>query len=286
PDPLARAVAWNAARDLVRDAELPPADYLDLAARHLPHESDLAIVQGVLTFARAQVTDRYLEPGGRSEALAALTGICRGFLAQPDAGAGLRLTAVRTLIDSATTPDELRDWLAAGTVPGGPVLDPELRWRALLRLSVLGAATPAKIDAELASDPSATGEEGAARCRAALPDPAAKQAAWEQLYANDELSNYLFAATAQGFWRPEQRDLVRAYVPRYFEAVVPLAERRGPAIAAQAGSHGFPSVLVEEDTLRHCAAALERDDLTPALRRKLADQQDDLRRALEVRAAH
>ncbi|WP_419994085.1 aminopeptidase N [Streptomyces boninensis] len=284
PDPLARAVAWNAARDLVRDAELPPADFLEIAARHLPYESDLAVIQGVLTFARSQVADRYLPPGERAAALETLTGLARELLADAE-DPGLRLTAVRTLTDSATTPDELRDWLAAGTVPGGPVLDPELRWRALLRLSVLGAATPAKIDAELDRDPSATGEEGAARCRAALPDPAAKEAAWEQLYGNDKLSNYLFTATAQGFWRPEQRDLVRAYVPRYFDDVVPLAARRGPAIAAQAGTHGFPSALVEDDTLRHSTAALERTDLTPALRRKLVDQEDDLRRALRVRQA-
>ena len=64
-------------------------------------------------------------------------------------------------------------------------------------------------------DPSATGLEGAARCRAALPDPEAKRAAWEAMFATDDLSNYLFTATAQGFWQPEQTDLVREYVTRY-----------------------------------------------------------------------
>ncbi|WP_181790562.1 aminopeptidase N, partial [Streptomyces phytophilus] len=44
PDPLSRAVLWNAARDMVRDAELPPADYLQAAAAHLPAEEDLAVV--------------------------------------------------------------------------------------------------------------------------------------------------------------------------------------------------------------------------------------------------
>src|ERR1035437_477933 len=39
-DPLSRAVIWHAARDLVRDGELPAREYLGLAARHLPAETD------------------------------------------------------------------------------------------------------------------------------------------------------------------------------------------------------------------------------------------------------
>ncbi|MCZ0975366.1 aminopeptidase N [Streptomyces albulus] len=60
PDPLTRAVVWNAARDLVRDGELAPTAYLEAARAHLPHETELAVVQGVLAFARTQLADRYL----------------------------------------------------------------------------------------------------------------------------------------------------------------------------------------------------------------------------------
>ncbi|MFE7315037.1 aminopeptidase N [Streptomyces sp. NPDC057555] len=293
PDPLTRAVVWNAARDLVRDGQLPPTAYLDAARDHLPQEADLALVQGVLTFARTQIADRYLPPEARPTALATLTALGREILRHtegPGHGpqAGLRLTAVRTLIDSATTPETLQGWLDDGSVPGGPALDHALRWRILGRLATLGATTPAAIDAELARDQSATGREGAARCRAALPDPAAKQAAWDALFTTDpaaELSNYLFTATASGFWSAEQQDLLRPYVARYFTAAPALAARRGPALAGAAGRYAFPAVLVEEATLRHGEDCLAGGDPTPALRRALDDQLDDLRRALRVRAA-
>ena len=49
---VSRAVAWNAVRDLVRDAELPAWRYLELAARHLPAETDTTIAGHVLGFAR------------------------------------------------------------------------------------------------------------------------------------------------------------------------------------------------------------------------------------------
>ncbi|WCN00793.1 aminopeptidase N [Streptomyces sp. M92] len=287
PDPLTRAVVWNALRDAVRDGELAPTDYLDIARTHLPHETDLALVDGVLTFAAAQVADHYVTPGQRPAALTTLTDLCRDLIRRTEDGdhPGLRLIAVRHRIATAAHPDTIAAWLADGTVPGGPELDPELRWRILTRLAVLGATDETAIAAELATDPSATGQEGAARCRAALPDPEAKSRAWEAMFATDDLSNYLFTATAQGFWQPEQADLVHDYVPRYYAEAVAVAARRGPAIADAAGRWAFPAHAIDPDTLRLGRECLADADPTPALRRKLTDQLDDLARALRVREA-
>ncbi|MET9824921.1 MULTISPECIES: aminopeptidase N [Streptomyces] len=287
PDPLTRAVVWNALRDAVRDGELPPGTYLDIARAHLPHETDLALVDGVLAFAAGQIADRYATPQQRPAALNTLAELCRDLIRRTEDGdhPGLRLIAVRHRIATAAHPDTIAAWLADGTVPGGPELDPELRWRILTRLAVLGATDEAAIAAELANDPSATGQEGAARCRAALPDPEAKARAWDAMFTADDLSNYLFTATAQGFWQPEQADLVADYVPRYYTDAVALATRRGPAIADAAGRWAFPAHAVDADTLRLGQECLAHADPLPALRRKLADQLDDLHRALRVREA-
>jgi aminopeptidase N len=285
PDPLARAVVWNTARDMVREGDLPPTAYLDAVRRHLRYETDIAVAQGVLAFARSRIADRYVPADERPAALATLTTVCRDLLRRTEDGSepGLRLAAVRTFIDSGADPDVLREFLTSGAVPGGPELDPELRWRVLERLSVLGDATPADIDAERARDPSATGREGAARCHASLPDPGAKAAAWTALFDRDELSNHLFAATAQGFWHPEQHELVRDYIPRYFPAAVVLSARRGPAIAEAAARFAFPDHAVDAETLRLGELCLAEAGPVPPLRRHLADQLDDLRRALRVR---
>ncbi|WP_327314361.1 aminopeptidase N [Streptomyces sp. NBC_01235] len=287
PDPLTRAVVWNALRDAVRDGELAPTAYLEAARAHLPQETDLALAQGVLAFASAQVAGRYLTPEQRPAALATLSALCRDLIRRTEDGdhPGLRLIAVRHFIDVAAHPDTIAAWLADGTVPGGPELDPDLRWRVLARLAVLGATDETAIAAELDRDPSATGREGAARCRAALPDAEAKRTAWAAMFEGDDLSNYLFTATAQGFWQPEQADLVSAYVPRFYQDAVAVAARRGPAIADAAGRWAFPAHAVDPDTLRLGEECLTDADPTPALRRKLADQLDDLTRALRVREA-
>ncbi|MGW6533840.1 aminopeptidase N [Streptomyces venezuelae] len=285
PDALTRAVLWNSLRDMVRDGELEGTAYLEAARAHLPEETDLAIVQGVLGFATLHIADRIATPAQRPAALAVLGDLCRDLIRRTEDGTnpGLRLTAVRGYIDVATQPAPLQAWLTEGTVPGGPELDPELRWRVLTRLAVLDATDETAIAAELERDPSATGREGAARCRAALPDAAAKRAAWDAMFGSDDLSNYLFTATAQGFWQPEQADLVREYVPRYYEDAVALAARRGPAMAEAAGRYAFPAPIVDTETLRLGERCLRDADPTPALRRKLVDQLDDLARALRVR---
>ncbi len=287
PDPLTRTVVWNAARDMVRDGELAPSAYLDAARAHLPRESDLAVVQGVLAFAATQIADRYLPADERPAALSTLRNICRDLLRRTEDGSdsGLRLTAVRHFIDATAQPETIQEWLADGSVPGGPELDPELRWRILYRLAVLGETDESAIAAELERDPSATGQEGAARCRAALPTPEAKEAAWERMFTSDTLSNYLFTATAQGFWQPEQADLVRQYVPRYYVDAVELAARRGPAIADAAGRYAFPQHAVDAEALALGEGCLSDADMIPALHRKLVDQLDDLRRALKVQGA-
>ncbi|MFC9679257.1 aminopeptidase N [Streptomyces sp. NPDC056948] len=285
PEPLTRAVVWNALRDAVRDGELAPAAYLETARAHLPLETDLAVVQGVLAFASTYITDHYLTPEERPAALATLSDLCRDLIRRTEDGdnPGLRLIAVRHRIDVAAHPDTIAAWLADGTVPGGPELDPELRWRVLARLAVLGATDEAAIAAELERDPSATGQEGAARCRAALPDPEAKARAWQAMFGSDDLSNYLFTATAAGFWQPEQAELVRAYVPRYYTDAVAVADRRGPAIATAVGRSAFPAHAVDAEHLRLGEECLRDAGPIPALRRKLVDQLDDLARALRVR---
>ncbi|WP_280698020.1 aminopeptidase N [Kitasatospora sp. GP82] len=282
-DPLARAVLWENARDLVRDAELPPARYLDLVEAQLPGEPVDAVVEAVLTFARTKLIAAYLAPEERPAAGARLGEVCRRLSARPDAGDGLRLAALRGAIDNAATPEQLAEleaWLADGG-PSGP-LSTELRWSALVRLAAEGLLDERRIAAELAADPSSSAHEGAAQARSALPSPEAKAAAWQQLFTEGALSNYLLVATAQGFWQSGSERLQQEYIQRYF-AELPAAGRRGDMVARVLGGALFPAGRSEPQTVQVAERCLAGEELTPGLRRVLADQVDDLRRAVRVR---
>jgi aminopeptidase N len=292
PDPVNRALAWNAVRDLVRDGELAPQRYAELAVRHLPAETDTSITGQVLAYARWTVADRYLAARPRAAALADLAGLCQDLLGRPghDDTDGMGLVVVRGLIDSASRAGDisgLRSWLASGQLPGGLHTDSRLRWQILLRLTVLGAIGAAELDREASADITAAGRLSAARCRAAIGAETAKQAAWTAMFddRSGAESGYQLTAIAQGFWQPDQAELLAGYVPRYFPALVEVAVRRGPEVARVLCQHGFPHHAADAGTLRAAQECLKAGGLTGSLARLLADQVEDLRRSADVRSA-
>ncbi|WP_433529508.1 aminopeptidase N [Micromonospora sp. CA-263727] len=283
-DPLARALLWGEALDAATDGERPVSAVVDLIVAALPVETEVIIAEDVLTLSRALV-DRYLDPLARQTALARVADACRRLLDAAEPGKSLQLAAARGLIAATTDAELLAGWLAGRDAPAGLAVDTELRWSILGRLVVLGAAGEAEIAAEAAADPSAAGAERAAKCRAARPDPAAKQAAWEIIVSNTELSNRLVEATATGFWQPEQAELTADHVARYFAEMPAAARLRTPWVADEVAKLAFPRYAVAQPTREAAAALLARDDLTPGLRRVVTDADDDLRRALVARTA-
>ena len=293
PDPLNRAVAWNAVRDLVRDGELAPRRYAELAVTHLAAETDTSIAGQVLAYARWTVADRYLAPGQpRAAVLAAIAGLCQDLLSRPGRGDtdGMRLVAVRGLIDSASRAGDisgLRSWLASGQLPAGLDTDSRLRWQILLRLTVLGAIGAPELEREASADTTAAGRLSATRCRAAIPGETAKRAAWTAMFDGSPGagSGYQLAAIAQGFWQADQAELLAGYVPLYFPALAEVTARRGPEVARVLCQHGFPHHAADAGTLRAAQECLEGGGLTGSLGRLLADQVEDLRRSADIRSA-
>ncbi|MEV0003197.1 aminopeptidase N [Micromonospora sp. NPDC050980] len=283
-DPLARALLWGEALDAATDGERPVGDLVALIAAALPAETEVIIAEDVLTLSRGLV-DRYLEPLARDAALLRVAEACRTLLAGAPAGGSLQLAAARGLIGATTDAGLLAGWLSGEGVPAGLAVDADLRWELLHRLVVLGGAGESEIAAESAADRSATGVERAAGCRAALPDADAKRAAWEIVTRNTELSNRLVEATAEGFWQPEQAELTAGYVERYFADMPAATRRRTPWVADRVAALAFPRYAVAQPTRELAAALLARDDLTPGLRRRVVDLDDDLRRALVARTA-
>ncbi|SCE85579.1 Membrane alanyl aminopeptidase Metallo peptidase. MEROPS family M01 [Micromonospora viridifaciens] len=283
-DPLARALLWGEARDAAIDGERPVAALVALIEAALPAETEVIIAEDVLALSR-DLVDRYLEPPARGAALLRVAEACAALLAGAPAGGSLQLAAARNLIGATTDTGLLAGWLTGKDVPAGLAVDADLRWALLRRLVVLGAAGEPEIAAEAAADPSATGAERAAGCRAALPDADAKRAAWEIITSNVELSNRLVEATAEGFWQPEQAELTAGYVERYFAEMPAAARLRTPWTANRVAWLAFPRYAVAQHTRDLAAALLARDDLAPGLRREVTDRDDDLRRALVARTA-
>ncbi|MCO8277208.1 aminopeptidase N [Actinoplanes sp. TRM 88003] len=281
-DSLARAVLWAATLDAVVDGERPVAELVTLALAALPVESEVVIVEDVLRATRSLV-DRYSTPETRPAALELVAQAADRLLAVSEPGGSRQLAAARGLIGATVDTARLHDWLAGENVPAGLPVDADLRWLIVYRLAVLGAAGLDVIDAEFERDRSATGEQWAARCRAARPDAEAKAQAWAAIIGDAALSNRLVEMTASGFWQAEQLDLVRDYVPRYFAEMPAMMRLRSGMSAERTAAAAYPGLVVEPRTRDLAAALLADDDLDPILRRVVLDADDDLRRALAAR---
>ena len=95
------------------------------------------------------------------------------------------------------------------------------------------------------------------------------------MFEDPHVSNRMFGATAEGFWDPEQVELVHPYVARYLAEAPAVARDRGQAFSQLVG-RAFPAIPLGEPDVAALEAALA-GDLPTVLRRKWEDRLDDLR---------
>jgi aminopeptidase N len=286
---LARALCWTAATDMLRDAELPTRDYIELVLAGVERESDVSVVQTILAAARMAI-HQYADPPDRLMLLARWASALRRMAGTAEPGSDAQLAFTRAWTAVAASPEHLDDLRAllettdGGTVLPGIDVDTDLRWSLLHRLVILGAVGPDAIDAELARDDTATGRRQAAYARAARPTEQAKEEAWAQAVETDELPNALVFAAVEGFAQPEQHELVRPYVGRYLDAVPRVWSERTSDIARTIITRLFPRILSDQTTADTVRAWLDHAEVPPAPRRLVVEGLADLDRALRAQA--
>ncbi|MFC8453386.1 aminopeptidase N [Kitasatospora sp. NPDC057223] len=286
-DSLPRALCWASAWDMTRDGELAARDYLKLALSGLPRESDIGVVQSVHRQVRAAL-DLYTDPAWREQGLGRWAAAAEEQLRAAEPGSDHQLAWARALASVARTDGQLA--LLAGLLDGsvelkGLAVDTELRWTLLGRLAATGRADDKAIDAELARDRTAAGEQHAATCRAARPTAAAKTEAWASVVESDKLTNYVQDAIIAGFVQSDQRELLAPYTAKYFAAVKGVWETRSHEIAQQIVVGLYPGLQVEQATLDATDEWLASAAPVPALRRQIVEARDGVQRALRAQTA-
>jgi aminopeptidase N len=186
---------------------------------------------------------------------------------------------------SSADEDLLRGWAFGDQLPEGLAGDSDFRWVVLGNLARRGAIGSPEIDAALDRDHTMQGSLKALQAKASAPEASAKAWAWDQITGERGRSNYELNALASGFWNAPDQDVLRPYVARYFTDVPALSERVGEDALARVAALAFPSNMVESSTAEQSAAALDRPDLTAAVRRAIVDADSELREALASRAA-
>jgi aminopeptidase N len=281
-DSLARALVWGACWDMCRDAEMTARDFVELVLSNIGSETDAWGVTRIPVFA-AQAVNSFSAPPHRPELKLAWERGLRRLLDEAEPGSDQQLTFVRQYASAARTEEALADLealLDGSQVVEGLDIDTDLRWKLLAGLAAAGRADGARIDAELASDNTISGQEHAAFARAAMPTAEAKDAAWQRAVLDPGTPNETARQITYSFMRPDQEEVLAPYLQRYLDAVETSWEVLGAHKAAVALEYIFPRPLASPELLETVDAFLETSTANPGALRFVREGRAEVARAL------
>ncbi len=283
-DPLPAALAWSAAWDMCRDAEMAARDYVRLVMLGVGSVADISVAQTLLRQA-GQAVRRFADPAWRDEGLEYMGDALHTLLIEADPGSDAQLAYVQALTGVARTDRHLTllaSLLDGTTTLEGLTVDTDLRWTLLHRLVSQGRAGTEQIDAELARDATDAGQRRAAAARAALPDPESKRQVWDEIVAG-RLPNAMFRATLTGFANPDQEELTAPYRDPFFDVLLDIWANWSSDMAKRFVAIGYTICPTDRETIHVTDRYISRNQPPAALRRLLVEGRDDVARALRCR---
>jgi aminopeptidase N len=294
-DPLPRTLAWSAAWEMTREAELKARDFVSLVSDGVHAETEVGVAQWLLLQAQTAL-GAYADPEwARSSGWPAFADRLLELARGAEAGSDHQLAYVNALCGSALSDrhtDVLRALLDADPASqdlAGLEVDTDLRWRIVTALAAAGevdAAGPQTpfIDAEAQRDPTAAGKRHAAAASAARPQTAVKEAAWQQVVEDDTLANITARSIIGGFVRPGQHELLQFCSAKYFDAISGVWERRSSEVAQTVVIGLYPAWDVSQGALEAADRFLADPDVPPPLRRLVVEGRAGVERAVRARA--
>lgn len=288
-NPFLRAMLWGALWDAVREAEMKPMAYLDLAAQSLPGEMDEELVQSLLTRA-AMAFQRYLTSAQQKEVAPRWEALLFDRMMNATE-LGARITyfrAYRSLASTAEARGHLKEILDGTRKVPGIEIKPLDRWQILTRLLVGGDPEAlSRLDAERKRDPSDDG-----RKQAYIAEAARAEAVVKKRYFDDYLGR-----SAEGRAVPEdwiegslgsfnawnQSELTLPYLQPALDAL-PQVKRERKIFFVLAWLNAFIGGQRSADALGQVQEFLRTSKLDRDLELKVLEVMDELERTVRIRA--
>lgn len=286
-DVFERALLWGSLWDSVREAQLDPREYINLALRLLPQEKDEALAQSVIEHT-VRALHRYVTVEARAELAPRMETLAADqMLHSPEQD--MRIIWFRALRMSAETPKargELKDLLAGKlTIPGVELRQLD-RWNMVESLVALNDADAATVlAAEEKRDPSGDGRKYAFMAQAAQPDAGNKKQYFDG-YLHDQArpEDWVeMSLNAFNYWN--QSELTLPYLRPALDALPQVKRERKIFfllgwLNAFIGGQQSPQAQAEvNDYLK--TASLDKD-----LRLKILEVKDELDRTVKIRAKY
>ncbi|MFZ1285584.1 MAG: aminopeptidase N [Candidatus Phosphoribacter sp.] len=281
-DSLARSLILGSLWELVRDGHLAPAPFVEVLLRIIPVEEHSVVLRTILQTTK-QIPSMllaslrwFLPEAQRPPMRARAVEVIRTALEAAVPGSDKQQQLVIAYAALATEPADLarlRGILDGSVIEPGLSVDQDLRWSVLTQLSAAGGVSAVDIAAELIRDPSAAGRELALQARGAMPAPEAKQEAWAMAIDSDTQTNAAMEHLGQGFRRCDDPQVLRPFVERYHDMLLPVFNSRSYAIAERCVKYFYPLDIADAALRDHTRRwLLEHEDAPAGLRRLVIEQ--------------
>jgi aminopeptidase N len=287
-DDFLRALLWGSLWDSVREAELPPADFVELAVRHAARERDDVTLQFVLARAQTAFT-RYLSDAQAARLAPALEAMLRERMMNAET-AGLRITYFRTFRDVATTEGARQELVR---ILSGETKVPGMTLRARDRFDIARALmsggdgrAPGLLEKLSEGDRSDDARRYAYAAGAAWPDGAVKRRYFEEYLRDRDLSESWIEASLVPFNAPRQAGLTREYLEPALREL-PALKRTRKIFFVNGWLAAFIGGQCSDDALSIIRGFLARErTLDRDLRLKVLEASDGVERCVRVRSRY
>ncbi|HYY96946.1 MAG TPA: M1 family aminopeptidase, partial [Pyrinomonadaceae bacterium] len=284
-DDFLRALLWGSLWDSVREAEMSPADFVGLAIKNAPRETDDVMLAFVLSRAQTAFT-RYLSDAQQKALAPRLEGLLRERMLNA-ATPGQRITYFRTYREVATSKaalDDLNDILAGKLQVPGMTLRSRDRFDIIRALVAAGdARAPELLKKQSEADKTDDARRYAYAAGAAAPDASVKKRYFGQFVGDKELAESWIEAGFGPFNTPQQSALTLPYLEPALAELPTLKRTRkiffvnGWLAAFIGGQCDARAAAAVRDFLAR-EQSLDRD-----LRLKVLEAADGLERCVRIR---
>jgi aminopeptidase N len=283
---LARTLIWMTAWDMMRDAESPASEYIDLILNNIQYET-----QGSarLTLFRQLVTTSayYINTDKLDATWAKISKKLweHAEAAEPGSDAQYLYLRYWALWARDEYADIMEDLISGKKTLPGREIDQDLRWWLICSLVGVGRRTESDIDTELAKDKTATGQKMAFHARGNFQTLEKRQAFWNTLTTDTSLSNTLIQEGCIAMQEIWDASLMEPFVDQYFELVPKIWETRTFHIAEYFIELLYPTALASDELVARTKEFIAKPEISskPALKRILSENLDNVQRALKIR---
>ena len=284
-DVFQRTLLWGSLWDSVREAELDPSEYIELALRLLPSEKDEALAQNIIGHTlgalhwyvsaevRAQIAPK-AEALARQQMLHAATKDMRI----------VWFRAMRGVAQTESGRETLKDLLSGKLVAPGVELRPLDRWSMVTALIALGDKDAETVlSAEENRDQTGDGKKYAFMAKAARPEVKTKQEYFEgYLHDSGRPEDWVEQSLSPfNYWN--QSELTFPYLRPALDAL-PQVKQQRKIFFVLAWLNAFIGGQDSAAAQAEVREFLKSPGLDHDLRLKILEVEDDLDRTVKIRA--